>query len=132
MELLRNPGNEYLLDASLKSLHSECVVWLSQLNFWFEEAAFFNNLLKQRKMSETVIEDIATVEKELERLRAGVLHNTRDAVIAHERLLASLYQLNQRDEDKCRYTHRTLICEMYSLHNAIRELRKKVFAWITK
>jgi hypothetical protein len=128
MKLLRNPGNEYLLDASIESLHAECVVWLSQLNFWNDELMFFNNLVAYKKNSEpSLVDDLVNIEDELVRFRTGVLTKTRAAVCAHEKLLDTLYHASSADESSGRHIHRILINEMVSLNNEVRRLRKTIF-----
>jgi hypothetical protein len=128
MKLLRSTRNEYLLDASIESLHAESVVWLSQLNFWNEEIMFFNNILAYKKNSDSqTVDDLVTMEEELVRFRAEVLTKTQTAVSAHEKLLDALHHESSADESNGRHTHRILINEMVSLNNEIRQLRKNIF-----
>lgn len=131
MELLHLPGNEYLLEASLESLHAECIVWVSQLNFWNEEIVFFSNVLHHRKQLGEEAEQVVEVEKECGQL-AAALAKAMKVVREHEALLNSLCESQYGDKENCRHHHRVLINEMYSLHNETRALRKRVFKWITK
>lgn len=132
MELLSSPRNEYLLDASFKSLHADCDLWLRQLDFWREEIMFFKNLLHHKRMSDTSGENLDNIEKELQRLHSGTLSDMRATVSVHERLLGAIEKSSATDHENYRNAHRTLFNEMFILHNEIRTLRNEVFAWISR
>jgi hypothetical protein len=129
--LLQRTRNEYLQEASLESLHAECVVWLSQLNFWNQEMTFFNNVVHLRKLSGTVLEHVLEVETECGEL-VSALTKAKKSVSDHEGLLVTLCQSQCDDRERCCRGHRALINEMYSLHKETRILRTKVFKLITR
>lgn len=130
MELFSTSENEYLLEASIESMHAECVVWSSLLNFWNDEIMFFINILEYKNDSKAeLIDNLAKVEKELIRLHSEGLAKTQAEVSAHARLLA-VCENSSADKSKICNTHGVLVNDMVTLHTEIRHLRKRVFEWI--
>lgn len=134
MELLSYPKNEYLLEASLESLHGEAMAWLNELAYWQDEMAFYYKLLRRKqKPTDFPTEDVADMEKELVRLTSAKLDRLRATVTEHERSLAVLTKVHSNSgEDAYRNAHRRLLGNMHDLHLDLRAFKKKVFSFVQK
>lgn len=132
MELLNNSRTEYLLDATLESLHDESVSWLKELDFWGDEMSFFYKLLQNKKVSGSFpSSEMAEIEKELIRLNGDMLDKVKAGVSSHERMLASVVRSTSlSDEQSYREKHKQLLDEMNMLQAEIRKFKKAVFAFI--
>lgn len=134
MELLTQPKTEYLLDASLESLHVESLEWLKEIDFWSDEIAFFYKLLKRTNAAKDYPgTELAIMEKKLISVNSDKVSKVRSDIYQHERALAgvlkSAYLL---EEDRYREKHRQLLMDIYSIHTVIRSLKKEVFSFIQK
>jgi len=129
MELLNYPKNEYLLDASLDSLHTQSQEWLKTLEFWSDEMSFFYKLLHSRESREAFPAlDLAAIDKVLIKINSEELDSLRQGVISHERLLSSILKSTSVAEEQVyRETHRRLHEEMFRLERTIRSVKKEVF-----
>ncbi|HEU5290167.1 MAG TPA: hypothetical protein VFU05_05945 [Cyclobacteriaceae bacterium] len=132
MELLSNPKTEFLLDASLESLHTQSVAWMNELIFWSDEMTFFYQMLHHKKLSAAFpSSQVATIDKELVRLNGEKLDKVKTGVASHERLLASVYKSSSlADEQVYREAHRKLLVDMQALNQDIRTFKKKFFAFV--
>lgn len=133
MELLTYPKNEYLLGASLDTLHVESQDWLKELEFWSDEMAFFYKLLHKKESSDAFPpRDLAAIEKALIRIDSEELRRVREGVLSHERLLSSVVKSTSMAEEQVyRETHRNLYSEMFNLNQLIRAFKKDVFSFYT-
>jgi hypothetical protein len=129
MELLAIPKTEYLLDASLESLHQESQEWIREIEFWDDELTFFYKLLRQKESKRSFPpEDLAVIEKELVRINAEKMEPVRNGVLSHERLLSSVARSESLNEERVyREAHRRLLMEVLGLYGTIREFKKRVF-----
>jgi hypothetical protein len=134
MELLIYPKTDYLLDASLESLHSESQAWLQNIDFWTDEMAFFYKLLHKKELIETYpSRELAAIEKELIKVYGERLEKARTEIQSHERLLGALVKSTSFMEDEnYREKHRKLVLEIYDIQVLIRSFKKKVFDFIKK
>lgn len=132
MELITNPKIEYLLDASLETLHTESREWLSQINFWRDEMACFYKLLHKSAPPLTFpTKRMAEIEKEMIRIESEDITRVKDHVESHERMLWSVVQSNSMtDEDQYRHRHRALVSDLYALQVVIAEFKRAVFALV--
>lgn len=131
MELLVHPKPEYLLDASLESLHAESTDWLNEIDFWRDEMAFFYKLLHRKETRDAFpSETLAAMEKELVSITGDKLDQLRDHVIRHERSLADLLRTTSLlQEEGYRETHRWLHRDMSALNVMIRAFKKNVYSF---
>lgn len=132
MELINAPKTEYLLDASLESLHAESREWLSDIDFWNEEMSFFYKLVHLREPHHLSFPsaDLAGLEKELIRIAAD-LSEVKSAIEGHERTLRAVIQNTSLSEEQdYRERHRSLDMKVRRTHGLIRRFKKQVFAFI--
>jgi len=131
MELLTYPKSEYLLEASLESLHQESQEWLNEIEFWADEMAFFFTLLHKKEVRETFpSEELADLEKELIRIHGDRLDTIKSSVQRHERILAAVLKTTSlQEEESYRTTHRQLLMEIYALQLLVRNFKKTVFSF---
>jgi hypothetical protein len=134
MELLIYPKTDYLLDASLESLHAESQAWLQNIDFWTDEMAFFYKLLHKKELIETYpSRELAAIEKELIKVYGERLEKARTEIQSHERLLGALVKSTSFVEDEnYREKHRKLVLEIFDIQVLIRSFKKKVFDFIKK
>lgn len=134
MELLTYPKTEYLLDASLESLHQESLEWLKEIAFWADEMSFFFTLLHKKEVREAFpTKELAALEKELIRIHGDKLDAARSMVESHERTLASVLKTTSlQAEESYRETHRRLLMEVYGMQSLIRDFKKAVFDFARK
>ncbi len=132
MELLFSPRMEYLLDASLETLHSESLEWLKEIGFWQDEMAFFYKLLHKKESKESFpSEELAALEKKLVGITGDKLDKTMNEVQNHERFLASLMRTTSfHEEENYRQAHRRLLQDIYDIHALIRDFKKDVFVFV--
>jgi len=132
MKTLMSANTEYLLNASMESLHAESVNWKSELAFWGDELVFFYKLLKGKESTDAFPSlPIANAEKELMKLNSDWLLKIREGVTSHEKHLATVLRsptYSRMDEDVFRETHGKLLMEMIELENQIRSFKRKLFA----
>lgn len=134
MELLNYPSTDYLLDATLESLHTQSIAWLKELDFWGDEMSFFYHLLQGQKKSQPFpAAEIAQMEKELVRLNGDELDKLRSRVGSHERNLSQVYRSTSTgEEQRYRDSHKKLLTEMYHLHEDIRKFKRNVFSFVMR
>ncbi len=134
MELLTYPKTEYLLDASLESLHAESLTWQKDIDFWTEEMAFYHKLLHKKELVETYPPlDLAFLEKDLIKIYGERLDKSRMEIKSHERALTSVIKSTSlQEEENFRETHRRILMEIYEIQMLIRIFKKRVFEFIKK
>lgn len=134
MELLTYPHSEYLLEASVESLHVESIAWLNEIEFWGDEIAFFYKLLHRNKVKNRFpTEEMADGELKLINLNTDKLDRLRLGVISHERLLSSFMKSDSMPEEQVyRETHEKLLFEMRDFEKEIRFFKKKIFSLAEK
>jgi hypothetical protein len=132
MELLTTPRAEYLLDASLESLHQESQDWIKEIAFWNDELAFFYKLLQKKEIKHSFpSKDLAALEKELVRITSEQLEQTSAGIISHERLLSALTRSHSRNDERVyRDAHRKLLMDIFRLYAEIRSFKKNVFKFM--
>ena len=130
MELLNSPNSEYLLDASLETLHAQSLEWLDEIDFWVGEMFLFYGLVKARKVGKSFPDkEDAGIEKQLVIIRGEMLDRLRSELRNHERQLYFLYKSGSTPEDRnYRHVHRRLSAEFYGVQFLMKNLKKKVFA----
>jgi len=130
MKTLMSANTDYILAASLESLHAESMNWRSDLAFWGDELVFFYKLLKAKELGRTFPPlELADAEKELMELNSHWLVKMRNDVDNHEKQLAIVLNppLSLADEEVFRETHGKLLLEMIELENQIRSFKRKLF-----
>ncbi|ELR71931.1 hypothetical protein C900_02170 [Fulvivirga imtechensis AK7] len=134
MELITRPREEYLLNASLESLHEESREWLQEIGFWKDEMAFFYKLLQQKKNDpDFPAGEIAALEKEQLRIDNVKIDAIKGEVKSHEKALASLFKVNSlQEEEGYRQMHKRLLKDMYDVHILVRNLKKEIFSMVQK
>lgn len=132
MELLNYPNTDYLLDASLESLHAQSVEWLNELGFWRDEMTFFYHMLRNKRFAKAFPAlEMAEIEKELVKLNGEQLDKVKTGVASHERLLAAVYKsASLPAETVYRESHRILLSDMHALNDGIRNFKKKLFSFL--
>lgn len=134
MQLLSNPKTDYLLEASLESLHAESLEWLKEIDFWRDEMAFFYKLLRKSQSSKAYpTTELAAVEMELVSLTSDKVDKIRKEVLRHERELSAVIRsISSGEEESYRDAHRKLLMEIYEIHVQIRSFKSDVFAFVHK
>jgi hypothetical protein len=129
---LNYPKTDYLLDASLESLHAQSIEWLNELEFWSDEMTFFYRMLHHKKLSKTFpTSQVAEIDKQIVWLNGEALNKVKTGVSSHERLLAAAYKSSSLAEEQVyREAHRKLRNDMSALDNVIRAFKKKLFSFI--
>lgn len=129
MELIDNVKTEYLIDASLDSLHAESRVWISQIEFWNEEMSFFYKLihLKEKRPSFPSAE-LASLDKQLIKLVEN-LSQVKSDVQQHERTLSvAIRNISMEEEQEYRERHRSLLLPMHGIRDLIRVFKRTAFS----
>lgn len=83
MELLTTPKTAYLLDAGLEVLHAQAIEWLSEIEFWRDESAFFYTLVVNKTLKFVPVNaknSIEKIEKELVSITGGDLDDLQKEV----------------------------------------------------
>jgi hypothetical protein len=134
MELLTYPKAEYLLDASLESLHAESLEWLKEIDFWRDEMAFFYKILHRKETRNSFpTQEVAAIEKDLIGINGEKLDRIRHDVQHHEQSLSVLLKGNSiQDEEKYRRTHREILLDISSLNLIIRNFKRELFSFVQK
>lgn len=134
MELRGYGKSDYLLDATLDTLHRESVAWLKDLDFLGDEMAFFYKLLHSTKLSNAFPStEAAEIDEALVKLNAENLDKVKNGVENHERQLANIFWSTLPDEDHVyRESHRKLLLDMHKLHEDVRAFKQKVFSFVEK
>ena len=134
MDLLINPQTSYLLQADLASLHKESQSWLSEIEFWEDELAFFYTLLHSKLSRQAYpTEEIASLDKRLVSINSDMLGTIKEQALNHERFLALVMQTtSMQEESNYRDVHQQLRVKMIDVHAAIKNFKKEVYASIRK
>ena len=135
MDLLISPQTSYLLQADLASLHKESQLWLSEIEFWEDELAFFYTLLHSKLSRQAYpTEEIASLDKRLVSINSDMLGAIKEQALNHERFLALLMQTTsmQKEESNYREVHQQLRVKMIDVYAAIKNFKKEVYASIRK
>jgi uncharacterized protein YigA (DUF484 family) len=134
MELLMNSKTDYLLEASLESLHAESTEWLSEIDFWSDEMTFFYRLLRKNQSNKAFpTAELAAVEMELVSLTSDKVNKLRNDIQSHERALSAVMRnTSSGEEEGYREKHRQLVMDIYETHNLIRAFKKEVFSFVQK
>lgn len=132
MELFSSPKAEYLLEASLGTLHAESREWMSAIDFWREEMPCFYKLLRKNANAFAFPpEELAEIEKEMIRINSDELVNIKSRVEHHERALASIVKsTSPAEEGEYRHEHRAITNDVYALQQVIRKFKKEVFSLV--
>jgi hypothetical protein len=132
MKLINGPTTEYLLDASLESLHSESREWLSEIDFWTDEMTFFYKLIHLREPHLSFPSaDLAVLEKELIRITTENLGKVKLEIENHERALHAIVTNTSFVEERgYRERHRILLIEIHNTQTLIRKFKKQVYSFI--
>jgi hypothetical protein len=132
MELLGNPKTEYLLDASLETLHAESREWLNEIAFWNEEMTFFYKLIHLREPHISFpTEGLAGLEKNLIEITSTQLGKLKADVESHERTVGRLVRNSSFGEEREYHDfHRDLLRRMYDQQRIIREFKKNIFSFV--
>ena len=134
MDLLINPQTSYLLQADLASLHVESQSWLSEIEFWEDELAFFYTLLHSKLSRQAYpTEEIASLDKRLVSINSDMLEAIKEQALNHERFLALVMQTTSlQEESNYREVHQQLRVRMIDVYAAIKNFKKEVYASIRK
>jgi hypothetical protein len=132
MKLINAPATEYLLDASLESLHTESREWLSEIYFWSDEMSFFYKLINLREPHFPFpTADLAALEKELIQITTENLGKVKSEVRKHERALHAIVTNTSLVEERdYRDRHRSLLIEIHNTQSLIRKFKKNVYSFI--
>lgn len=132
MELIGNLKTEYLLDATLETLHAQSREWLGAISFWNEEMTFFYKLMHLREPHISFpTEVLAELEKTLIGITSEHLPHLRGEIEEHEHGLARLVKNNSLSEEReYRNAHRTLLGRIYEIQTIIRGFKKSVFGFV--
>lgn len=131
MELLTSPRTEYLLEASLVSLHAESREWLNAIAFWNQEMSFFYKLIHIREPHlDFPTEGIAEIERELIAITSDSLHQMKVSVEKHEEALRTMAtNYSSGEETAYRDEHRKLVHAMYELQTQITKFKQRVYSY---
>lgn len=134
MELLGYARTDYLLDATLDTLHKESVAWVKELDFLGDEMAFFYKLLHNRELSNGFPStEVGEIDKALVKLNTESLDKLKEGVANHERQLAVIFRSTVPGEEEVyRESHRRLLFDLYKLHEEVRVFKKKIFSFVNR
>lgn len=129
-----NIKTQYLLEASLETLHFETKEWIEEIRFWYDELRILIELV-DRKIAHNNLEDqmhkdlLLNVTSMVNRLND---QNLKD-VLDHERYLASLFLLKDKVNDGAyRERHKKIAQDMIKLKINVRSLRKQVLDFLER
>lgn len=133
MELLSSPSSEYLLFASLESLHAESIAWNNEVAFWQQELSFFYKVLHRKWSIEPFPSiELANLEKELIDITSGDMLKVKDQVGQHERSLAALMKNKSlQEENEYREQHKVIMENIHVLYKRIKTYKLNLFEAVT-
>lgn len=133
MELLSNPSSEYLLFASLESLHAESIEWNNEVAFWQQELSFFYKILHTKGSPKPFPSiELANLEKELIDITSGDLLKVKEEVARHEKFLAALVKNNSlQEENEYREQHKAIMDEVHVLYKRIKTYKLNLYDAVT-
>lgn len=125
---------QYLLEASLETLHFETKEWIEEVRFWFDELSILGELV-DHKLAHNNLED--QIHKDLQLNLNSMLDclsmGTLSSLMDHERYLSGLFELDDLSEEhKYRVAHKKFVQEMIHLKNDIRALKKRVLDFLER
>jgi len=132
MELLMNSKTDYLLEASLESLHAESMEWLNEIDFWSDEMTFFYRLLRKNQSNKAFpTAELAAVEMELVSLTSDKVNKLRNEIQSHERSLSAVMKnTSSGEEEGYRAKHRQLVKDINETYILIKAFKKEVFSFV--
>lgn len=134
MKTLEYPKTDYLLSASLESLHTESLEWNMEMDFLYDEITFFYKLLHKKELNDRFPSaEFAAVEKELIRINSEELDPLRTAIKKHESDLAAMLRSSSpTGEENYREEHKNLYVRVSDLNKLVRRFKKDVFSFVQK
>ncbi len=134
MENLKEANSDFLLEIGLENLHQESCVWVSQLDLWKIELAFFQKLMDTNSAKFTSKDQ----KKELDHFQnliiyynGELLDQFRKKIRKHEKTLSSeLKNENRLDETIYRNQHRVISSELKSLQHEYYLYKKDFFSFM--
>lgn len=129
MEQLPTVKGEYLLEAPLEVLHHESMEWLDEIKFWRDEVAFFFRLLSHRTREGKLMQGprLPEAERKLMSVSSRELDNLESEVLAHEKLLARIFNNRWRDEPFYRFRHRVIAAKIRTFEREYRIMKRRIF-----
>ena len=123
---------QYLLGASLETLHFETREWIEEVRFWFDELIIFGDMVNQKIAYDNVENQI---HKELELYLSSLLdrlfNSTLYELLKHEKYLSRVLSMNHTaNEGAYRERHKTMAQNMIRLKKEIKEIKKRVFEFL--
>ncbi len=125
---------QYLLEASLETLHFETKEWIGEVRFWSDELGILDELV-DHKIAHNNLED--QIHKDLQLNICSMLDRlsmgTLPSLMGHERYLSGLFELDDIGEGHIyREAHKKFVEEMIRLKSDIRTLKKQVFDFLER
>lgn len=128
--LIANPKQSFLLGASLDVLHQESTEWMDTIDFWKDEAKFFDKLLKIKNPIEDKKYNEMNLLESLEKVQGDLVDQLREDVLEHEKLLVKLEKNESGQSDwDYREKHRRLKKRMELMENEFRAFKKVLFGY---
>ena len=85
-----NPKAQFLLGAGLDVLHHESREWIETIDFWKDEARFFDKLLNRMDPIDKEKREYGQMLKVLDKIHKDLFQDLKDDVIKHEQFLSRL------------------------------------------
>ncbi|RMG19469.1 MAG: hypothetical protein D6730_21500 [Bacteroidetes bacterium] len=115
----------------LDALHLESREWLSDIDFWKEEAVFLKKLIDKHfvhLLEDEGLAEAGRLSVEIKRLMEGELDELRSQVLDHEKKLARLVRHASEEEEKAfRTEHGRLSYRMREMAARMMVLKREVF-----
>jgi hypothetical protein len=132
MKLLVSSTSNYLLSAGIDVLHSQSNEWISEIDFWRDETAFYYALVIEKTMISVPVDAkdlLMKIEHELVNLTGGQLDELKIAVYKHEAFLSDLLEndLNSETEENYRNKHKVIEMKIRELERHFKILKKEIF-----
>jgi len=126
---------EHLLQSGLEDLHQESKTWLSEIEFWNIELAFFQKLLDKYASHFHNIEDkkkIDQFQNFMTYYSGELLHEIKKEVRQHEKFLASQLSSNDNriNEQSYRVDHETLNQKVAGIRKQTVEEKGRFFKFL--
>jgi hypothetical protein len=135
MELLTSPKQTYLLEAGLEVLHEQTTEWLSEINFWRDEAAFLYSLVVTRTSDLVPVNSknsFEKIEQELLNITGDELDKLENLVNDHEKILTYLVECREEEQGNYRDKHREMTITFDQFEKRFRSLKKEIFTLIER
>jgi hypothetical protein len=131
--LISPATNHYLLEVSLEDLHQESKAWLSEINLWRIELAFYQKLLEKVSVKLTSVEEKQKIDHFQHLIiyyRGEVLDQFEKDIRKHEKQLQNMIQQKAPfNEQLYREVHKKHEDQISAFDKNFKQYRQDLYAF---